>query len=87
MRVVVDRTHDRDEPKGDQCGRRGLRMYQGASVTERILAVIVPGIGRWHFDAWGRPCSRLARRSPTGSAIRLKLQEADTSRLIFDIPT
>jgi 2-polyprenyl-6-methoxyphenol hydroxylase-like FAD-dependent oxidoreductase len=59
-----------DEPKAISLDDEALRVYQGASLTERILAVIVPRIGTWHFDARGRPCSRLGRRSPTGSAIR-----------------
>lgn len=59
-----------DEPKAISLDDEALRVYQGASLTERILAVIVPGIGTWYFDAWGRPCSRLARAAPTGSAIR-----------------
>lgn len=59
-----------DEPKAISLDDEALRVYQGASLTERILTVIVPRIGTWYFDAWGRSCSRLARAAPTGSAIR-----------------
>lgn len=57
IRVVVleRRATTSDEPKAISLDDEALRTYQSAGLAERILGVIVPGIGTRYFDAQGRP--------------------------------
>lgn len=44
-----------NEPKAISLDDEALRIYQAAGLADRILGVIVPGIGTRYYDATGRP--------------------------------
>ena len=54
--VVLERNPTTsNEPKAISLDDEALRVYQSAGLAERILRVIVPGIGTRYYDARGRP--------------------------------
>ena len=54
--VVLERNATTsDEPKAISLDDEALRIYQSAGLVDRILRVIVPGIGTRYYDAEGRP--------------------------------
>ncbi|WP_431878927.1 bifunctional 3-(3-hydroxy-phenyl)propionate/3-hydroxycinnamic acid hydroxylase [Amycolatopsis sacchari] len=61
--VVLERNATTsDAPKAISLDDEALRVYQSAGLAERILKVIVPGIGTRYYDALGRPV--LQARAP-----------------------
>ncbi len=57
MRVVVleRNASTSNEPKAISLDDEALRVYQSAGLAERVLGVIVPGIGTRYYDAAGEP--------------------------------
>ncbi|MGI5132452.1 bifunctional 3-(3-hydroxy-phenyl)propionate/3-hydroxycinnamic acid hydroxylase [Pseudonocardia sp. CA-107938] len=54
--VVLERNATTsDEPKAISLDDEALRIYQAAGIVDRILRVIVPGIGTRYYDAHGHP--------------------------------
>lgn len=54
--VVLERkATTSNEPKAISLDDEALRIYQAAGLVNRILSVIVPGIGTRYYDADGRP--------------------------------
>lgn len=71
--VVLERNATTsNEPKAISLDDEALRSYQGAGVVDRILRVIVPGIGTRYYDAEGRPVFQARSPQPYRSGYPFK---------------
>jgi 3-(3-hydroxy-phenyl)propionate hydroxylase len=75
-----------DEPKAISLDDEALRVYQAAGLVDRILRVIVPGIGTRYYDAEGRPVFQARSPQPYrhGYPFKNPFAQPDLERELYE---
>ncbi|MTD55259.1 bifunctional 3-(3-hydroxy-phenyl)propionate/3-hydroxycinnamic acid hydroxylase [Amycolatopsis pithecellobii] len=85
--VVLERNASTsDEPKAISLDDEALRAFQAAGVADRILRIIVPGIGTRYFDGYGRAVFQARAPQPyrLGYPFKNPFAQPDLERELYD---
>jgi 3-(3-hydroxy-phenyl)propionate hydroxylase len=75
-----------DEPKAISLDDEALRVYQAAGLVDRILRVIVPGVGTRYYDVEGRPVFQARSPQPYrhGYPFKNPFAQPDLERELYE---
>jgi 3-(3-hydroxy-phenyl)propionate hydroxylase len=85
--VVLERNAGTsDEPKAISIDDEALRICQAAGLAERILGIVIPGIGTRYYDAAGRPVFQASAARPyrLGHPFKNPFAQPDLERELYD---